>query len=347
MENAQRYALGQRDTIGHYPVTVDGTPAGYIYRRHGNWFPVMPGRRIERRFTDRHQAADHLAELVDQGHRPTIPAPGLAPLAPHHEMRRTADGLRAARTYAHRIPDLRPTLANLVRAAEAMARLDQLGWIPLEGYPGADQPWHLECRLCGWQGHRFWSKLRGRNGDGIPRPANRHPGCIPTADHTRKIAILTADRLSECRCDFRHPMNIPESLDVLRSIDLALIAYGDMVTAVLYMRGILDPCPAATRRARFLRAALDNWHNQNRNPNFSRTPFADIPVNDCLLDHGYSDCTCDSCDQERAAKLEDDSSTTYQISTHQGRTVEVVQGQRAAEEHIRTVMHESYSVEKI
>ncbi|MFD0555295.1 hypothetical protein ACFQ0X_43550 [Streptomyces rectiviolaceus] len=257
MENEQRYQLGMRDEIGQYPVTVDQHPAGYVYRRHGSWYAVMPGRRVEGRFSDRYAAAAELVRLIDDGLRPSIPAPGPAPIAPNQEMRRAVAGLRATRTYALLIPHLLPTLANLVRAAEAMARLAQLGWIPLEGYPGADQPWHMECRLCGWQGRRFWSKLRGRNGDRIPRPANRHPGCIPTADHARELVILAAERTNTCPCDFKHPMTVSDGRDVLKSIEGALASGGDMVTAALYSRGILEPCPASTRRARVLRVALD------------------------------------------------------------------------------------------
>ncbi|MFI8194730.1 hypothetical protein ACIF8T_39555 [Streptomyces sp. NPDC085946] len=48
--------------------------------------------------------------------------------------------MRATRSYTHLMPQLRLSLANLVRAAEAMARLAELGWTPLQGYPGADQP---------------------------------------------------------------------------------------------------------------------------------------------------------------------------------------------------------------
>ncbi|MPY38173.1 hypothetical protein FNH09_45295, partial [Streptomyces adustus] len=75
MQNEQqRYQLGAREESGRYPVTVNGTPAGCVYRRHGSWFPEMPGHRIESRGTSRTGAAEILVAAVDQGKRPTIPA---------------------------------------------------------------------------------------------------------------------------------------------------------------------------------------------------------------------------------------------------------------------------------
>ncbi|MEU6988375.1 hypothetical protein ABZ946_33980 [Streptomyces sp. NPDC046324] len=184
--------------------------------------------------------------LADKGIRPTIPAPSDTSTATI-----TTAELNATRTYRHLLPDLRLTIPNLVRATEAMARLAQLGWVPLEGYPGADQPWLMECRLCGWQGRRFWSHLRGRNGDRTPRPANRHPGCIPVKEIHAEIISLAAERSRECPCEFSHPTEIGEALSVLASIGIALNG-GNTVSATLYARAILEPCPASTRRANVL-----------------------------------------------------------------------------------------------
>lgn len=307
MSENQRYQICARTETGHYSVTVDEVTAGRIYRRHGSWYADMPGHRIEKRFPDRYAAAVHLVEMTDAGLCPTVPAQELITVvAPHEAMRRAVESQRAVRTYGHLIPDLRPTLANLVRAAEAMARLAQLGWEPLAGYPGADQPWLMECRLpgCEWQGHRFWSKLRGRNGDNIPRPATRHPGCLPIEEHAPALITLAAERTRTCRCEFRHPATIAEALDLLKSLESRLNAGGDMVTAALLSRGILEPCTATARRARVLRRALDRLS--------APTPFEDIPLGDCLLDHGHRDCVCDSCDEKRAQSLPGVTSANFQ-----------------------------------
>ncbi|MFE6656397.1 hypothetical protein ACFVLG_30500 [Streptomyces rochei] len=261
METQQRYALGKRDDEGFYPVTVDQIPAGTVHRRHGSWYATMPGHPVQRA-ADRHQAAAHLVTLIDQGKRPTIPAQ--APVHSPADRLRSIVGLRATRTYAYLLPDLRFTLPNLVRSAEAMARLAQLGWIPLAGYPGADQPWLMHCRLCGWKGTRFWSHLRGRNGNGIPRPANRHPGCIPVKEHPLALINLAADRKYECECEFQHPTTVEQAQAILTAIEDALNA-GAAMGAALHTRGILEPCPASSRRALVLRAALDRRNNRRKN----------------------------------------------------------------------------------
>lgn len=253
MEQQTRYVLGKREEDGRYPVTVDNVPAGTVHRRHGSWYITIPGHRNEHRFTNRHKAAEHLVILADKGIRPTIPAPATVALV---STPADIDSL----TYHHLLPDLRLTLPNLVRAVETMARLAQLGWAPLEGYPGADQPWLMECRLCGWKGRRFWSHLRGRNGDGIPRPANRHPGCIPTKEIQAAVISLASERLRECPSESGHPMEIGQALSVLANLDAA-ISEGNKESILLHARPILEPCPASTRRANVLRIA----HNRRSN----------------------------------------------------------------------------------
>ncbi|MFB7598392.1 hypothetical protein [Streptomyces sp. NPDC056160] len=249
MNNEQQsYQLGAREESGRYPVKVGGITAGYIYRRHGSWYSVMPGHRTDGRCADRHAAAQALVHLINQGQRPTVPPQSTRPHTPTALARATA-------SYTYLIPDLRPTLANLVRAAEAMARLAELGWSPLAGYPGADQPWMMQCRLCGWEGRRFWSHLRGRNGDLTPRPITRHPGCLPVADHEEAIQKVTAEQATRCECPFTHPTSVPQALDVLKSIQAARGTRHD-ARAILFSRAILEPCPASTNRAKALRSAL-------------------------------------------------------------------------------------------
>ncbi|MFD8376317.1 hypothetical protein ACFV2Z_37140 [Streptomyces sp. NPDC059688] len=256
MEKQQtRYVLGKRAQDGRYPVTVDGAPTGTVHRRHGSWYTTIPGHRILARFRNRFDAAEHLVTLTDRGIRPTVPAPGDRP-AVGLDMRTAGTGLAATRTYQHLVPDLRPTLPNLIRAVEAMARLAQLGWTPLEGYPGADQGWFMECRLCGWKGHRFWSHLRGRNGDQTPRPINRHPGCIPVADMPDALLNLGQERRRHCPCPVAHPTTVDAARTVLAKLGDALRS-GAMLSATIHARALLEPCPASTLRAAALRLAHD------------------------------------------------------------------------------------------
>ncbi|MET8566439.1 hypothetical protein ABZV75_40010 [Streptomyces flaveolus] len=244
MEIQQRYRIGKRQENGNYPVSVDGANVGYIYRHHRAWRAAMPGLREEPRFITREEAAAYLVRLIDQGHRP------------HPDPTPTAR-LGTTGTYTFLPPDLRPTIPNFVRAAEAMARLAELGWEPLRGYPGADQPWRMRCKLCGWEGYRFWSHLRGRNGDNTPRPAYRHPGCLPIADHAGKLAALREEPKRVCNCSFQHPVTVTECLSVFRALERAW-KNKEHAMATLFSRAILEPCPAASNRAVALRNALNH-----------------------------------------------------------------------------------------
>ncbi|MFF8732753.1 hypothetical protein ACF073_40765 [Streptomyces sp. NPDC015171] len=239
LECAQRFEIGKRRATGHYPITVDGQPAGFVYRRHGMWWADMPGMTNHVRRTDRDSAIAELVRIFDLGHKPSaydLPTPTPIDSVTLH------------------IPELRFTLPNLVRAAEAMARLDELGWQPLQGYPGADNPWHMRCRLCGWKGRRFWSKLRGRNGDGIPRPANRHPGCIPTGLHAAEVHRLQSQQTATCTCPDRHPVSLDECRQALSEIRAAGYSR-HYITAKT--RVILERCSASRIRAMSLREALE------------------------------------------------------------------------------------------
>lgn len=246
MEQQARYVIGTREDSGIYPVVVDGYPAGTVHRRHGSWFPTMPGHTLTGRSNDRYGAAALLVAAVDQGKRPTVPVTAVRPRTP-----RALD--IATRSYTYLIPDLRPTVPNVVRAAEAMARLAELAWKPLAGYPGADQPWMMQCLLCGWEGRRFWSHLRGRNGDPTPRPLTRHSGCLPVADHAKRIAEFTAALTTTCECTvFEHPTDIPDALDVLKTLSIS------PASTITYCRAVLEPCTASSTRARALREALNS-----------------------------------------------------------------------------------------
>ncbi|UQA93669.1 hypothetical protein [Streptomyces halobius] len=44
----------------------------------------------------------------------------------------------SAEEYSEYLQGLTPTVRNLVSAAVALARIDELGWAPRSGYPGSD-----------------------------------------------------------------------------------------------------------------------------------------------------------------------------------------------------------------
>lgn len=157
---AKRYRIGDRDASGRYPVTVDGKPGGDVHRFHGEWYARPHGRTEESRHDDRPAAASHLVDLVDSG--ATDPAAAPAPAA-------AAQGIVPWLS-----PRLKPTRRNILSAGIALARVAELAWLPEDedgnttGYPGSDNPWMLKCLLSGHYVMRWWSHLRGRNGDNTP-----------------------------------------------------------------------------------------------------------------------------------------------------------------------------------
>ncbi|MFH9735886.1 hypothetical protein [Streptomyces sp. NPDC017260] len=167
MTNGTRYQLGTPDQECRYPVRIDGQHIGRIYRWHGAWYAAPVGLSDEIRIGKGNRkdlAAAYLVAMYD-----------LRQLTPQEE-----SDLPTPREFVGPVPLLHPrmpaTPRNNEAAHKAMAGLAEFLWTPLGGYPGADNPWFLRCQLCGWQGPRYWSHLRGRNGN--PPSTFRHPGCL-------------------------------------------------------------------------------------------------------------------------------------------------------------------------
>ncbi|MET9935552.1 MULTISPECIES: hypothetical protein [unclassified Streptomyces] len=241
-DTGSRYSIGERAETGHYPVSVDDRPAGYIYRWHRKWYAGAPGFE-ETQHTDRDLAADHLVKLLDGG---AVAAENVPEKTPG-----------AATGYVPQLsPRLQPTPGNILNAAKALARLHELGWEPLEGYPGTDNPWRMRCLLCGWKGTRWWSHLRGRNGDNRPRPACRHDGCIPQVEQVApaKLAELVV-RAQSCPCKVAHPTTAETATALLKSAAVARRAK-DRPSLTADLSRLLGPCPAGTARAAAIEAAL-------------------------------------------------------------------------------------------
>ena len=166
------YRIGPADAGCRYPVIV-GTDLeiGRAYRWHRDWLVVTSqgetclGRPPQgTRGVD--MAAAHLAQEYAAGKITAAPlteasTQGLAELGP--------------------VPLLHPrmpaTARNQAGAHRAFAGLRAHRWTAHGGFPGSDNPWALSCDLCGWTGLRFWSHLRGRNGN-PPSPTRHDGGCI-------------------------------------------------------------------------------------------------------------------------------------------------------------------------
>lgn len=145
---------------------------------------------------------------------------------------------------------LRPTLRNVISAALAAARIDELGWAPLGGYPGSDVLWPVACLMCGKSVLRFYSHLRRA------RPAMRHSGCVRQDQHPRLLKALSAYAADTCPCRRGHPTTVH---DVAQSIDALQRAvrkddHGQVVACVSALTG---PCPATAARAQAVRAFQD------------------------------------------------------------------------------------------
>ncbi|MEV7659908.1 hypothetical protein AB0O39_37835 [Streptomyces anulatus] len=167
------YAFGAPDAECRYPVTTRGNYVGLVFRWHRAWFAIPAGItkadgteheiRVSSGSTGKDAAAQYLCAEFDAGRiapAQKAPEPG-APVS-----------TTGALPLLHRRMD-KPQ--NHKAAWAALRGLVALRWTPLGGYPGADNPWLLRCQLCGWTGIKYWSHLRGRNGN--PPSPFRHPGC--------------------------------------------------------------------------------------------------------------------------------------------------------------------------
>ncbi|MGW0731694.1 hypothetical protein [Streptomyces sp. NPDC002851] len=137
---------------------------------------------------------------------------------------------------------LQPTVRNIISAARAVARIDELGWAPLAGYPGSDVLWPVHCLLCGWSGLRFYSHLRRA------RPAMRHRGCAPQSTHRELLSALSTYAADTCRCRTAHATTTGE---VAAAIDALALAqrHGDDDRVLAHLRSLLGACPATGARA--------------------------------------------------------------------------------------------------
>ncbi|GHH54970.1 hypothetical protein [Streptomyces candidus] len=245
----ERYEIGVRNARGRYPVTVDGQPGGDIHRFHGEWYARPHGHAEESRHDDRHQAAAHLADLVDSGDIDPA-APPAIPAAP-------AQGIVPWLS-----PRLKPTRRNILSAGIALGRVAELAWRPedehgnITGYPGSDNPWELTCCLDGKVVVRWWSHLRGRNGDNTPRPVWRHEGCIDFEDQAAKVAALIGEPPAVCPCqETTHPTTAEHIEQLLDRTERARKA-DDVDTLRPLLTQLLAPCPASSARAESMKTLL-------------------------------------------------------------------------------------------
>ncbi|MFI8008253.1 hypothetical protein [Streptomyces sp. NPDC086010] len=170
----QRHTLGTPDRECRYPVLLNGKFIGLVFRWHRAWFAIPAGIttpaglhieiRVSAGAIGKDTAARYLCDEADAGRITPHPHTPLHLQPAYHN---------GPAPLLHR--RMAPTARNIAAAHKAMTGLDEYRWTPLCGYPGADNPWLLSCDLCGWEGPKYWSHLRGRNGNAPS--LFRHPGC--------------------------------------------------------------------------------------------------------------------------------------------------------------------------
>ncbi|MFF2572719.1 hypothetical protein [Streptomyces sp. NPDC058084] len=169
------FRLGEFDAEGRHPVIIGADMAvGHVFRWHRNWFAQDSNGehnlgRPPKGEKGEDMAAAHLIKQYADG------------LITATKVVTPAEGEKAPRPYGP-APLLHPRMPESPRnrdgARKAWDGVTAYLWTPLGGFPGADNLWLLACEMpgCGWFGPRYWSHLRGRNGQ--PPSAHRHPGCI-------------------------------------------------------------------------------------------------------------------------------------------------------------------------
>ncbi|MCR8945057.1 hypothetical protein NW249_23345 [Streptomyces sp. OUCMDZ-4982] len=173
------FRLGAPDWEQRYPVLIGtDTVIGAVFRWHRDWLTLT-------------SEGEHNLGRPEKGRRNVPKAAALA--AAGHVAAEYAAGRVTAMTLADvtaavpvldgPVPLLHPRMPQSdrnIEAAEKVAAAQALfRWKPYTGFPGSDNPQWQECELCGWQGPRYWSHQRGRNGE-LPS-THRHAGCVGDA----------------------------------------------------------------------------------------------------------------------------------------------------------------------
>ncbi|MFE7657088.1 hypothetical protein ACFU6M_30075 [Streptomyces bottropensis] len=186
------FRLGEPDWEQRYPVLIGtDTVIGAVFRWHRDWLTLT-------------SEGEHNLGRPEKGRRGVPKAAALT--AAGHVAAEYAAGRITAMTLADvtaavpvldgPVPLLHPRMPQSPRNTEAaetvMAALALHRWKPYTGFPGSDNPWWQECELCGWQGPRYWSHQRGRNG-GLPS-THRHPA---SAEFNAPAGCVGDDKVRE------------------------------------------------------------------------------------------------------------------------------------------------------
>ncbi|QCX77829.1 hypothetical protein C9F11_20985 [Streptomyces sp. YIM 121038] len=176
------YRIGTPDAASRYPVIVgEDWVIGQAHRWHRDWWTDSSAgehnlRRPPKGTPGIDMAAAYLAEEYAAGRITAVPLDLVRAEAP--------------KPVCGPVPLLHPRMPvtdrNIKSALTAFAGLAAHHWrAVLTGFPGSDNHWYLSCLLCGWEGPKFWSHLRGRNG--APPSAHRHEGGCVGEEKVREL----------------------------------------------------------------------------------------------------------------------------------------------------------------
>jgi hypothetical protein len=175
-----QYRIGQPDGQCRYPVIIgEDQVIGHAYRWHRDWLIVTSaGERNLRRPATGARGVDMAAAVIVEEY-----AAGRITAVPLTQALATEARADGPAPLLH--PRMPVTARNIASARKAFAGLSAHSWRAFSGFPGSDNPWFLACELCGWEGPRYWSHLRGRNSQ--PPTASRHPGGCIGEDKVREL----------------------------------------------------------------------------------------------------------------------------------------------------------------
>lgn len=182
LQAAMPYRIGVPDIQCHYPVIIgEDRVIGRAYRWHRDWLVITSEgehnlRRPPKGTPGIDMAAAHLAEEYAAGRVTAVPLTQIRAEVPT--------------PLCGPVPLLHPRMPvndrNVKSAHTAFAGLAAHHWRAVHtGFPGSDNHWYLSCELCPWEGPKFWSHLRGRNG--APPSAHRHEGGCIGKDKVRQL----------------------------------------------------------------------------------------------------------------------------------------------------------------
>ncbi|WP_024760904.1 hypothetical protein [Streptomyces exfoliatus] len=182
LQTAMPYRIGTPDVECRYPVIIgDDRVIGRAYRWHRDWWiATSEGERNLRRPPKGTHGIDMAAAALAEEY-----AAGRITAVPLDQVR-----AEAPRPLCGPVPLLHPRMPatdrNIKSALTAFAGLAEQHWrAVLTGFPGSDNHWYLSCGLCPWEGPKFWSHLRGRNG--TPPSIRRHEGGCIGEDQIREL----------------------------------------------------------------------------------------------------------------------------------------------------------------